>query len=61
MMVCLKVAFVLGKFEHDMYLLKVKTPGESKDKNDVATVAQVIPAKDATLPLDKSVCKLVKK
>lgn len=50
-----------GKFEHDMYLLKVKSPAESKNKNDVATVAKVIAAKDATLPLEKSVCKLVKK
>lgn len=50
-----------GKFVHDMYLLKVKTPAESKGSNDVATVAQVISAKDATLPLEKSVCKLVKK
>ncbi len=48
-----------GKFEHDMYLLQVKTPKESKNKNDVASVLQVIPAKDATLPLSQSKCVLV--
>jgi branched-chain amino acid transport system substrate-binding protein len=48
-----------GKFEHDMYLLQVKTPKESKNKNDIASVLQVIPAKDATLPLSQSKCVLV--
>ena len=50
-----------GKFEHDMYLLQVKSPEESKDKNDVAKVVKVIAAKDATLPLSESKCKLVQK
>ncbi|MBJ7380214.1 MAG: ABC transporter substrate-binding protein [Polynucleobacter sp.] len=50
-----------GKFEHDMYLLQVKTPGESKNKNDVAKVMKVIAAKDATLPLSQSKCKYVTK
>lgn len=48
-----------GKFEHDMYLLQVKTPKESKNANDVAKVVKVISAKDATLPLDQSTCRLV--
>lgn len=48
-----------GKFEHDMYLLQVKSPKESKNRNDIATVARVIPAADATLPLSQSKCKLV--
>ena len=48
-----------GKFEHDMYLLQVKSPKESKNKNDVAKVIKVIAAKDATLPLSESKCKLV--
>ena len=50
-----------GKFEHDMYLLEVKAPKESKNKNDVAKVVKVIAAKDATLPLSESKCKLVQK
>ncbi|UOD49909.1 ABC transporter substrate-binding protein [Orrella daihaiensis] len=48
-----------GKFEHDMYLLQVKSPKQSKNRNDIATVARVIPAADATLPLSQSKCKLV--
>ncbi|MFO7746286.1 MAG: ABC transporter substrate-binding protein [Orrella sp.] len=48
-----------GKFEHDMYLLQVKTPAESKDNNDIASVVRVIPAAEATLPLSESTCKLV--
>jgi len=48
-----------GKFEHDMYLLEVKKPSESKGPNDVAKVVKVIAAKDATLPLAQSKCKYV--
>ena len=48
-----------GKFEHDMYLLQVKSPKESKNRNDIASVVRVIPAADATLPLSQSKCKLV--
>jgi len=50
-----------GKFEHDMYLLEVKKPNESKGPNDVAKVVKVIAAKDATLPLAQSKCKYVTK
>lgn len=50
-----------GKFEHDMYLLEVKRPGDSKGPNDVAKVVKVIAAKDATLPLAQSKCKYVTK
>ena len=50
-----------GKFEHDMYLLEVKKPSESTAPWDYYHVRAVIPAKDATLPLSKSTCKLVKK
>jgi branched-chain amino acid transport system substrate-binding protein len=48
-----------GKFEHDMYLLQVKTPKESKSRNDVGSVVRVIPAAEATQPLSQSKCKLV--
>jgi branched-chain amino acid transport system substrate-binding protein len=48
-----------GKFEHDMYLLQVKKPSESKSKNDIGSVVRVIPAVEATLPLSESTCKLV--
>jgi branched-chain amino acid transport system substrate-binding protein len=50
-----------GKFEHDMYLLEVKKPNESKGPNDVAKVVKIIAAKDATLPLAQSKCKYVTK
>jgi branched-chain amino acid transport system substrate-binding protein len=50
-----------GKFEHDMYLLEVKKPNESKNPNDVAKVIKVIAAKDSTLPLSQSKCKFVTK
>jgi len=48
-----------GKFAHDMYLLQVKSPSESKGPNDIASVVRVIPAAQASLPLDQSKCKLV--
>lgn len=48
-----------GKFEHDMYLLQVKSPKESKGINDVAKIARVIPAAEATQPLSQSKCYLV--
>lgn len=48
-----------GKFQHDMYLLQVKSPKESKSRNDVASVARVIPAAEGSLPLADSKCYLV--
>ena len=53
--------FAYGSKQLGEYLLQVKAPKESKNKNDVAKVVKVIAAKDATLPLSESKCKLVKK
>ena len=50
-----------GKFEHDMYLLEVKKPSESKSPWDYYYVRATIPAAEATLPLSQSKCKLVNK
>lgn len=50
-----------GKFAHDMLLLEVKKPGDSKEPWDYYNVKAVIPAEDATLPLSQSKCKLVVK
>lgn len=50
-----------GKFAHDMLLLEVKKPAESKEPWDYYHVKAVIPAADATLPLEKSKCKLVRR
>ena len=50
-----------GKFEHDMYLLEVKKPADSKSPWDYYYVRATIPAAEATLPLSQSKCKLVNK
>ncbi|HYD70825.1 ABC transporter substrate-binding protein [Azospirillum sp.] len=50
-----------GKFAHEMLLLEVKKPAESKEPWDYYHVKAVIPADDATLPLSKSKCKLVQR
>lgn len=50
-----------GKFAHDMLLLEVKKPSESKEPWDYYHVRKVIPASDASLPLSESKCKLVQK
>lgn len=48
-----------GKFVHDMLLLEVKKPAESKEPWDYYHVRKIIPAADAALPLADSKCKLV--
>jgi branched-chain amino acid transport system substrate-binding protein len=48
-----------GKFAHDMLLLEVKKPAESKEPWDYYHVRKIIPAADAALPLAESKCKLV--
>ncbi len=48
-----------GKFEHDMYLLEVKKPSDSKSPWDYYNVKAVIPAAEATQPVSLSRCKLV--
>lgn len=50
-----------GKFAHDMLLLEVKKPGESKEPWDYYHVRKIIPAADATLPLSESKCRLVQR
>lgn len=48
-----------GKFAHDMLLLEVKKPSESREPWDYYHVRKIIPASDAALPLSESKCKLV--
>ena len=43
-----------GKFAHDMLLLEVKKPTESKEPWDYYHVRKIIPAADAALPLAES-------
>ncbi|MBI3515635.1 MAG: ABC transporter substrate-binding protein [Proteobacteria bacterium] len=50
-----------GRFIHDMYLVKVKTPEESKNPWDLYTITRTIPADQAFRPLADSTCPLVKK
>jgi branched-chain amino acid transport system substrate-binding protein len=50
-----------GRMMHDMYLVEVKTPSESKAKWDYYKVLRRIPAEEAAQPLSESKCSLVKK
>jgi branched-chain amino acid transport system substrate-binding protein len=50
-----------GRLMHDVYLMQVKKPAESRYPWDYYAVRQVIPAEQAFLPADKSVCPLLKK
>ncbi|MBX9589559.1 MAG: ABC transporter substrate-binding protein [Hyphomonadaceae bacterium] len=50
-----------GRLIHDMYLVEVKRPEESKGPWDYYKVLRTIPGEQAALPLAQSKCSLVKK
>lgn len=50
-----------GLMVHDMYVVEVKSPQESKKPWDYYTIRQVIPAQKAFAPLSASRCPLVAK
>jgi branched-chain amino acid transport system substrate-binding protein len=50
-----------GRMVHDMYLVQVKKPEESKYPWDYYHIRQVIPGDQAFQPLSESKCPLVKK
>lgn len=50
-----------GRHMHDMYLVEVKKPAESKKPWDYLTVKKTIPANEAFRPLNDGGCPLVKK
>jgi branched-chain amino acid transport system substrate-binding protein len=50
-----------GRMVHDMYLVQVKKPSESKYPWDYYTVKATIPAGEAFQPLAQSKCPMVKK
>lgn len=50
-----------GRMMHDMYLVEVKSPAESKGPWDYYKVLRRIPAAEAAQPLSESKCALVKK
>ncbi len=49
-----------GVMEHDMYLVQVKTPAESKGEWDLYKVQRTIPGNQAFQPLAESTCKFAK-
>jgi branched-chain amino acid transport system substrate-binding protein len=50
-----------GKMVHDMYLVQVKTPTESKKPWDYYKIVETVAGKDAFASLNDSKCSLVKK
>ncbi len=50
-----------GLMVHDLLLVKVKSPAESKRAWDYYDILSVIPAEDAYRPLSESACPLVQK
>jgi branched-chain amino acid transport system substrate-binding protein len=50
-----------GRMVHDMYLVEVKKPAESKYAWDYYKILATIPGDKAFLPLEKSRCSLIKK
>ena len=49
-----------GRMVHDMYLMQVKTPAESKGPWDFYKLLATVPGDEAFRPLSESVCPLVK-
>lgn len=50
-----------GRMVHDMYLMEVKKPAESKGEWDLLKIVKTVPAAEAFMPLSESTCGLVKK
>jgi len=50
-----------GRMIHDMYLVQVKKPSESKGPWDYYKVIRTIPGAEAYMSLEQSTCELVKK
>jgi len=50
-----------GQMMHDMYLVQVKTPAESKRDWDFYKIVKTIPAEQAFTPAAESKCSLMKK
>jgi len=49
-----------GRMVHDMYLVQVKTPAESKGEWDVYKILATVPGDQAYRPMDQGGCPLVK-
>jgi len=48
-----------GRMVHDMYLMQVKTPAESKGEWDLYKLLATVPGDQAYRPLDQGGCPLV--
>ena len=48
-----------GRLVHDMYLVEVRRPGESKDPWDLEKVLEAVPGNEVFRPLNESDCPLV--
>ncbi|HET7594282.1 MAG TPA: ABC transporter substrate-binding protein [Stellaceae bacterium] len=48
-----------GRMVHDMYLMQVKTPAESKSEWDVYKILATVPGDQAYRPLDQGGCPLI--
>jgi branched-chain amino acid transport system substrate-binding protein len=49
-----------GRMVHDMYLMEVKKPSESKGEWDLLKIVKTVPGDQAFMPLSESTCPLVK-
>jgi branched-chain amino acid transport system substrate-binding protein len=49
-----------GRMVHDMYLVQVKTPSESKSEWDVYKILATVPGDEAYRPMSEGGCPLVK-
>ena len=49
-----------GRMVHDMYLMQVKSPAESKGEWDIYKVLKVLPGKEVFRPLEQGGCPLTK-
>ena len=50
-----------GRMVHDMFLVQIKTPAESKEPWDLVKIIRIIPGDEAFRPLSESECPLLKK
>lgn len=50
-----------GQMVHDMYLMQVKTPQESKGPWDLYKIVETVPGDEAFQSIEKSACPLVRK
>ncbi|HEY5512892.1 MAG TPA: ABC transporter substrate-binding protein [Geomonas sp.] len=50
-----------GRMVHDMYLMEVKKPAESKGEWDILKIVKTVPGDKAFMPMAESVCTQAKK